>query len=219
MVQDTVVPRLIPQPKWFRIDEDLKVGDIVYFQKQGSDLGESWTVGEVDQIVKGRDGLIRRAIIKYFNAEENDPVSASYRARFTDRAVRSLVKLWSLDECTLFEDLGKLGSGEGTLGTHTGLIADDCIGLIGNGGSSSLVQLLDRSKRQNMLEFSMSLIDGTTLNPYSYTNACNLNPICGRIATRNDVEFIDGGHGDACDSDVTFYRTYHRWKIEHLDLS
>ena len=99
--KDTVVPRLINQPKWFKVDKDLKEKDIVYFQKEESALGSSWTIGEVDQVIMGRDGLIRRAIIKYYNASEN-------HAQFTDRAVRKLVKLWSMDEACLFDDLTEL---------------------------------------------------------------------------------------------------------------
>ena len=95
--KDTVVPRLVHQPKWFKVDKDLKEGDIVYFQKRESELGSSWTVGEVDQVVVGRDGLIRRAIIKYFNSSENHP-------QFTDRAVRKLIKYWSIDEACLSEE-------------------------------------------------------------------------------------------------------------------
>ena len=34
LFKDTVVPRLIRQPKWFKIDRDLKEKDIVYFQKR-----------------------------------------------------------------------------------------------------------------------------------------------------------------------------------------
>ena len=42
--KDTVVPRLVHQPKWFKVDKDLKEGDIVYFQKRESELGSSRTV-------------------------------------------------------------------------------------------------------------------------------------------------------------------------------
>ena len=106
--RDTVVPRLIQQPKWFKIDHDLKEKDIVYFQKSESALGSTWTIGEVDQVIVGRDGLIRRAIIKYFNASENNPEQAQYHPQLTDRAVRSLIKLWSIDEACLFDDLAEL---------------------------------------------------------------------------------------------------------------
>ena len=61
--KDTVVPKLIQQPKWFRMDKDLKENDIVYFQKKVSALGSNWKIGEVDQVIVGRDGLIRRAVI------------------------------------------------------------------------------------------------------------------------------------------------------------
>ena len=99
--RDSVVPRLINQPKWFNVDKDLKEEDIVYFQKVESGLKSEWTVGQVDQVIASRDGLIRRAVIKYFNAGSDNP-------EFTDRSVRTLVKLWSVDEACLAEDLGEL---------------------------------------------------------------------------------------------------------------
>ena len=80
----------------------------MYFQKSESALSSPWTIGEVDQVVVGRDGLIRRAIIKYFNASENDPENANYHPQFTDRSVRKLIKLWSVDECNLFDDLAEV---------------------------------------------------------------------------------------------------------------
>ena len=99
--KETVVPRLIPQPKWFNIEKDLKEKDLVYFQKKDSPLSSTWTVGQVDQIIASRDGFIRRAIIKYFNAGENHP-------QLTDRSVRKMIKLWSIDEACLSEDLVEL---------------------------------------------------------------------------------------------------------------
>ena len=127
MFRETVVPRLIQQPKWFKIDQDLKEKDIVYFEKRESALGSTWTVGEVDQVIVGRDGLVRRAIIKYFNASENNPEKGKYHPQFTDRAVRSLVKLWSIDDTCLFDDLAELqgridvaGGQEEAAGTEQG---------------------------------------------------------------------------------------------------
>ena len=99
--KDTVVPRLIHQPKWFKITEHLKDHDLVYFQKDESDLAASWTLGQVDQVIVSRDGLIRRAVIKYYNAGDD-------RHHLTDRSVRKLVKLWSIDEASLFEDLREI---------------------------------------------------------------------------------------------------------------
>ena len=104
--KDTVVPRLIHQPKWFNLEKDLQPGDIVYFKKDDSVLGTTWKVGEVDQVVHGRDGHVRRAVIKYCVVNENDPQKASIQV--TDRAARALVKLWSIDEVDLFDDLSEV---------------------------------------------------------------------------------------------------------------
>ena len=87
----TMVPKLIPQPKWFKDSPELKPGDIVYFQKTENELSSDWTVGQVHYVTRSRDGVIRRVCVKYFNHKENKP-------RFTDRAVRSLVKLFSIED-------------------------------------------------------------------------------------------------------------------------
>ena len=99
--KETVVPRLINQPKWFRKEKDIKEQDLVYFQKHESDLSSEWTIGQVDQVIVGRDGLIRRVWVKYFNPGEEAP-------RLTDRYVRRLVKLWSMDEACLFDDMAEV---------------------------------------------------------------------------------------------------------------
>ena len=49
--KDTVVVRLIQQPKWFKIDQDLKEKDLGYFQRSESALGSTWTVNEVDPVI------------------------------------------------------------------------------------------------------------------------------------------------------------------------
>ena len=100
--QDSVVPKLMFQPKWHNKDCDLTEGDLVYFQKEGdSQLDNQWTIGKVDQVVRGRDHKIRRVIVKYQNANEN-------YSRVTDRAVRKLVKLFSVDEFQVQDDLDEL---------------------------------------------------------------------------------------------------------------
>ena len=71
-------------------------------------MGSNWKIGEVDQVIVGRDGLIRRAVIKYYNGDEKTSVYRPLTPQFTDRAVRSLVKLWSMDEACLFDDLAEL---------------------------------------------------------------------------------------------------------------
>ena len=99
--KDAVVPKLIRQPKWFKSDKHLQPGDLVYFQKDTSKVSSEWIMGRVDQVMRGRDGLIREATVAYRNYKENFN-------RLTNRAVRSLVKLFSIDEDCIQDDLAEL---------------------------------------------------------------------------------------------------------------
>ena len=95
------VPKLLFQPKWWRQERDLKDGDVVMFQKEESALDNTWSLATVDQLVQGRDGLSRRAILRYQNYREDFH-------RTTDRHVRSVVKVWSVDDQNVDEDLAEL---------------------------------------------------------------------------------------------------------------
>ena len=95
------VPKLIMQKSGFKNDRDLEVNDIVYYKKKQSDLASPWVLGRVEQVIRGRDGIIRRAVIQYQNANEEIK-------RDTERSVRSLIKLHSADDPELQVDLGEL---------------------------------------------------------------------------------------------------------------
>ena len=105
--QDAVIPKLIYQPKWYDNEKDLCDGDIVYFQKKDGLLANKWVVGKVEQIIRGRDQIIRKVMIKYFNGSEGD-IGEPGRPRFTERSVRKIVKLFSIDEFQIEEDLSEL---------------------------------------------------------------------------------------------------------------
>ena len=100
--RETLVPKLMNQPKWFRSDRDLDKGDLVYFKKRESQLDGKWIVGIVDEVKRGRDGKIREVNVRYHNYGEN-------QSRITSRTVRQLVKLWSLEDQHLVDDLEELG--------------------------------------------------------------------------------------------------------------
>ena len=94
----TMVPRLMRMHKWFDGKAQLKVGDIIYFRKVESELSSKWTFGKITEVVKGRDENVRRATVQYQNFNEN-------HSRYTDRAARSLIKLFNIDDKNWQEDM------------------------------------------------------------------------------------------------------------------
>ena len=83
--------------------------DLVYFIKRDGALTSKWTLGMVDELERGRDGVIRKAVIKYCNADEqklgDGRGNDSTLPRYTERAIRKLVKVFSIEESRLNEDL------------------------------------------------------------------------------------------------------------------
>ena len=110
-----MVPKMMKQNKWYKEDEELKPGDVIYFQKEEGDLASKWSLGLVHEVVRGKDQKVRRISIKYQNAGETIP-------RYTDRAARSTIKLFNIEDSTwqddmrdiekLREDLLKIDQGE-----------------------------------------------------------------------------------------------------------
>ena len=107
----SVIPTLIPQPKWFKDSGEIKVEDVVYFRKTANELSSTWTVGQVESVTKSKDGVVRRVEVRYHNAGD---VSDKYAMveisppKFTDRAVRSLVKLFSIEDAYFIEDMNEV---------------------------------------------------------------------------------------------------------------
>ena len=101
----SVFPKMIPQTKWWRDGPELKVEDVILFQKtspgQGVQWSDEWTVGQVDSVTRSKDGVVRRVNIRYFNAGDSQP-------KFTDRAVRSLVRLFNIEDNYFIEDMAEV---------------------------------------------------------------------------------------------------------------
>lgn len=95
----TMIPKLMKVHKWFDAKNVLlREGDIVYFRKVENELSSKWTVGRVSDVEKGRDGVVRRCTVRYQNASESQP-------RFTDRAARSLIKLFHIDDLSWQQEM------------------------------------------------------------------------------------------------------------------
>jgi hypothetical protein len=81
----------------------------VYFIKKDSAIGDAkWTMGMVEKANKGRDGVIREVVIKYCNASEQtlsltrgNAKRHSMYPRYTESAVRKLIKILSIEETSL----------------------------------------------------------------------------------------------------------------------
>ena len=97
----TMIPKLMKSYKWYKTGEELKINDIVWFQKVESELSSKWTLGVITEVVKGKDGLVRRAMVKYQNSSEEVP-------RETDRAARSLIKLFNIDDQSWMEEMAEV---------------------------------------------------------------------------------------------------------------
>lgn len=97
----SAVPKIVPQPKWFNSDEDIKIGDVVLFKRtEGTFAAGTYKFGIVEEVHRGSDNRIRKVVVKYKNANEEV-------ARKTFRAVRSLVIIHRIDEINIMDELGK----------------------------------------------------------------------------------------------------------------
>ena len=101
-----MIPRLIPQPKWFKTTKEVKIDDVVYFQKQENDMSSDWTMGQVDSITRSKDGVVRRVVVRYFNSSETKADDQAPKIpHYTDRSVRSLVWLFHINDDYFVHDV------------------------------------------------------------------------------------------------------------------
>ena len=98
---ETMVPKLLYKPKWFKTEEELKIGDLVYFPRAEGNLDNKWLMGVVDSLERGRDGLIRMVDVRYKNANQNN-------FQVTNRTIRKVVKVWGIEDIHLGEDLAEV---------------------------------------------------------------------------------------------------------------
>ena len=92
------VPTLVPQPKWFKTDRDIAVGDIVLFSKSDKEFENLYQYGIVKVLYTGKDGLIRTVGVEYQNASEDTK-------RSTKRGVREIVVIHQVDEVSISKEL------------------------------------------------------------------------------------------------------------------
>jgi len=94
------VPKLMRQQKWFESDI-VHVGDVVIFTKVDSVISKNYTYGMIIDLENGKDGLPRKAKIRYRNSNEE-----AFRETF--RAVRGLVIIHRANESDIMTELGRM---------------------------------------------------------------------------------------------------------------
>ena len=90
--------------KWFKSDEQIKVGDVVLFTKSDKAFETQYQYGLVKHVYESRDGFVRKAEIEYQNHSENTK-------RTTVRGVRELVVIHKFEETSIDEVLFRANSG------------------------------------------------------------------------------------------------------------
>ena len=97
------VPKLVDQPKWFKSDADVQVGDVVLFLKKEKEFAGNYQYGIVKDVEISRDDKIRKIVIEYVNASETTK-------RETRRSVREVVVIHPVDELGIVRELGEIAS-------------------------------------------------------------------------------------------------------------
>ena len=97
------IPKLVNQPKWFRSDIELSVGDIVLFLKTDSEISTTYQYGIIDSLIRSKDNIVRSVNVRYRNHTENID-------RITKRAVRSLVLIHHIDDIDVTKELGVIST-------------------------------------------------------------------------------------------------------------
>ena len=97
------VPKLMHQPKWFKIDQHVSIGDIVLFTKHDSTVSSTYQYGMIHQVEEGKDGVIRKVKVKYRNHHENFD-------RITYRPVRQLIMIHPVNELNIVQELGEISN-------------------------------------------------------------------------------------------------------------
>ena len=93
------LPQILERQKWFNSTESLQADDIVLFKLTESQLSTQWVLGKVETIKRGRDGLVRECVILYKSIGEIDAML------LVERPVREVVKLFHIDDTSLYEDI------------------------------------------------------------------------------------------------------------------
>ena len=100
---------LVPRPaKWASGDPDVKVGDVIVFIRDKTDIGGlTWRIGMIEEMETGADGVCRRVMVKYRVVRADGTVERDFRR--TRRSVRDVAVVARENELDL---VGKLNQAQ-----------------------------------------------------------------------------------------------------------
>ena len=102
------IPQMLIRPKWLKGDRDqIAAGDLVLFQKRTGPINSNWKIGrvegkEAEHIVELRYGNASEIILPLTKKDKLTPTNSPH---FTRRDVRTLVKLYNVDDPSMNSDL------------------------------------------------------------------------------------------------------------------
>lgn len=101
------VPLIMRREKWEQESENLQEEDIVWFKLRESPMSAEWRLGKVESVTVGRDKKVREALVAYRNMEESvgGGDKGGWRHMTVLRPVRNIIKLYSIEDTTLMEDM------------------------------------------------------------------------------------------------------------------
>ena len=95
------IPLVAKRQKWHDSHDDIQDNDIIYFKLEDSPLSSRWLIGKVEGRILSKDGKVRKISVGYkFDTEQG-----TRDFRVVERPVRQCVKLWDVEETTLFDDI------------------------------------------------------------------------------------------------------------------
>ena len=103
---EVYVPLIARRQKWHDSDDNIEENDVVFFKLTESVLGSKWLIGKVDSILPSRskDDKVRKVLISY----KFDTEGGQREFRTVERSVRDIVKIWNIEETTIFEDIERV---------------------------------------------------------------------------------------------------------------
>ena len=105
------VPLIANRQKWHFPCDNLNENDVIYFKLKDSPLSARWLIGKVEEVSYSKDGKVRKVIVGYkFDTEQG-----TREFRTVERPARECVKLWNLEDTTIFDDIREVRDASQTI--------------------------------------------------------------------------------------------------------